>query len=102
MSARLRHALALRDRRRVMRHDTVVLLGPQMVEITFHRRIVLFERPRKMMTAVTGTGRNEIDFPALLRMHGCQNGFAPRQGNRSWRQPRPSIRVVRRISGEVA
>src|ERR1700738_4389518 len=72
-----------------------------MVEITFHRRVVLFERLRKMMPTVAGARRDEIDLPVLLRMYGCQNGFTPWQRNRSWRQPCPSIRVVRRIGGEV-
>src|SRR5882724_11726377 len=73
-----------------------------MVEIAFHRGVVFFERLRKMMSSVARARRNEIDFPALLRTYGRENGLAPGQRDRSRRQPCPSIRVIGCIGDEVA
>src|SRR3569833_3185054 len=79
----------------------LVLLGSQVLEIALHSGIVLFEGPGEVVAAITGGRRHEIDFTCFLRLHGREDRFAPGQCNRGGRQSCTSIRVVRRIGGEV-
>src|ERR1700676_3411495 len=55
-----------------------------------------------MVSPVTRACGDEVDLPGLLRLHSREDGFAARERDRSWRQACASIRIVGRVSREVA
>src|SRR3569832_589841 len=79
----------------------LVLLGSQVFEIAFHGRIMLFEGLGEMVPTVAGGRGYKIDLTGFLGLHSRQQRLAARQRDRGRGQPRPSIRVVRRVGREV-
>src|SRR5882757_5145822 len=100
MRSRLRLAFHFARGRRPVRQNATVLLGAQMLEIAFHRSVVLFEGFGEMMSAFAGS--HEINLAGLLRSHSRENRFTSRQRDRGRRQAFTSIRVVGSVSGQVA